>query len=1200
MDSEELFESQVAQNLTIHRSEEELSQENAPLVSLADVEQLRKGKPILDAHKKKRDEFRDHVEKATTIAQVRTAQIGERQKDDVEPVTDSYISVTSGFSIASLKHDLDTKWKYQRYNGSNSAEMQNLKGKLTDLSAQFDVEVTFTSYEDIRDACGVLVGKYKALIAACETYLAKSKNPHTIAGKSRKSMAQRLLRAAMSEMEMLEDSAINCFDEKKLLDANTASVKLKWDDILHHGRLRAIDTNRDKFYINMHADANTGEVVYRGSEKREMITFATTEAELKGCRRIVAMSTLAQKLGFGRLAGGEEMSTRMTTMLVGDNVVTGVVTTGITKKSLSQYQYEMSHDIGARPGEDVLPERKTSYGADYLRDLLAIPFIDYLCGINRDSAEGFGLDKIECASGLVLGRIQTQTHELAKSGFGKEFKEFEAPEGTWIDFKLVQSILGLDEQTLLDMMTGVLDQEERAAAVLRLNSLKKWILERIGPEDAPLPEMFKDEDDYAELVENPKVLSAYATSQAGKIHKLLDPKIAETTQTRDLSVNTSGMLVPLLTLAGRIGEPVGKQAKKLEETLGGITEEINKFNSYRSEEVKFSESVEDFEKEIEAEFDPIDIVRKKCKAYLILSDDPKDIQNRIAVSALLQATYYQEKIYREHVMAMRTWAQRSMAKGTDRSFDLVFDDLFKETIYIAQKTGKAKESTIEEMYARVPFTREELCQRTGTEILGDVEDDLFDSTYEKEDNGQELDTLIDATYEASRQVSRELVKDVSEGIDGFLHAIAHLKHCCDTYLEVQGKKFLKGSLNSVGRNRKKIVKRYLKIINEEYGIFLDYSDVRVAKADSKALQRLMDYCIQNGIEKEDVWISALCVAAKRDLLAKQEKDILSGEAVRAAKKKREKKEAKSQREAAEREKIEKRATLPPPKYIEKDPREMEVFLSGLLDIAVIPQTTTDLSQRLTGKKISETEPEQKFAKTLREIVALRDEPVFSSVDVSDYKRRLKEKDPSMPADVILRSGFISRYNAIADKMQRELEPELQRYYDRGVSNSSTSKKYMNAVNDALFWEFYAFKNDERSDMDNDKILGCIKLLLSAGKPLGDITYTDLTNVVKMETAVSKPFTVGKKTLEPGLRALSAALTAKKGKKAEIEFQAVADGLASLIAAKASDDLELVGGWYDDLIAKCERYLENHSGKTDDKTLLVKRTRLVCMFERLGL
>ena len=1255
MDSSDLLYVQHQKGETIHRTKQELAQANAPLVSLADKEQLLDPEKILDKKEQQLRDFRNRVEALLPPEQEAGEQVGNVRQLPAEAAS-TYISITSGHSIAAMKEDLFNLWKYQRYNGKDSEDMQRLKRELTGLTDAFPRTVTFANHEDIRQRCGEMHEKYQGLIDSCEVYLAGHKHPWTIAGKARKSMAEKLLQAARAELDMLEDSAFNCFEEAKALHADIPSVRLSWDEILHHGKMRTVKSDRDNIDVKIDAHSHTAELVHRDTGVREVITYARDAKELEECRKVVAMSRLAQKLGIGALAGGGEMNTRMTTMIVNGKVVVGCITSGVTKKTLSDYRQEDRNT--QRPGAELLPDKKTAYGPEHLKGLLAMPFLDYLCGVELGKRkEVYGTaagellsDKTETARGPVLGQIQGLSHRIAEGGFGKEAREFPDLGNAWMTEELANNILQLNANDVDKMLVGLIGKEERQALTIRLQSLKDQITAKRAQiaqqrEGAPVPNNFKTDDDLKQILEKPNDLAAYAQSQSQGLHRLLDENIARNGNVQPESANPTGLLLPLEHLIGDLREPVGKNKEALQGFLTGLTEKVNQFAEKRNAPVSFEDGAEALQNAITEQLEDIQALRQSLKNYLKKSADPEDFPNRMAVGKLLGASEYQEQCYRAHVDAMYRWVERLKAQKTDRTFSFTYDELFKESMFLSKKQDRVGEFALKDLYKDVELTEQELCEKTETESYNSISTRLFSSLDKRNKDQKKNSPEIMAVYDKLLSLTELESRKVNNSPADMITALTELYNACSAYIDKQESRFAGGKFSSTGRDRLDMVEDLQALIEEEIAAFGHKAEDGTVALDENALSRLADQCVTATKPKEDVTFNDISLLLKRRQLLKREEAISQGSDYKTKERVRlrEKKKAQAAPPLTEEERARMRASAAPPTFSLMDPLTVEKQLATGGEVGDLHSYSERLDGMLEGRKKNSPQIIA-YADQLAALTELKDMPIFRG----GYGQGLQGLNAegrfahlNNPA-VDRLNQYIDAVNELTRRQDAYMEKQNSRIFGGTVTGQARMDLIRN-VHQTCVWEVQSLMSDRvdrytgRSTADTEKLVRYIEQLLSSGKPLDEITFTDITNLARLEaktkesaerTRPSAQVPAEEHQTEPSVQPqtqqteaeqpvssnvvqLSSVPTlqgymtrlngAKKalGRTDSIEYQAVKESLTLLLHYSKGAEKSILKERYQEVVEKCDRYLEK-SKRNNDRRQCVAEIRLYCLNEDMQL
>ncbi|MBQ9437818.1 MAG: hypothetical protein IJU50_05750 [Lachnospiraceae bacterium] len=1264
MDSRELFREQENRTITRTLTEEEMRLGNAPLISLADMRQLQNVGPALDAQEQRLQDMRTRTQQNMPPVLQSGANIGNlRQEGQENPLTETYISITSGYSITALKDDLFGLWKYQRFNNKDSADMQDLKAKLTALTDQFSMQVSFSNREDVRDRCGEMREKYQALVLSCEHYLSGHKSPWTIAGKARKSMAEKLLKASQAELDMLEDSAMNCFEEAKAVSSGEGAVSMQWDRILHNGRIRTINTERDHITLKRRGNSNVTEILREGTNEREILTVARNEQELQECRKIVAMSRLAQALGCGNLSGGEEMNTRMTTMIIDGKTVQGCITSGVTKKTMEDYRRENA--AVSRPGADVLDQRQASYSAEHLQGLLILPFLDYLCGVNDRAESDINTGKTETSRGVSLGRIQANAHGKAGGAFGQEAEPFPGTlQNVWMDTDFAEKILQMDGSEIYGMLTGVLEDNERQAVLSRFHNLQDKIRETAGiggmqrDEQGvahlnrdPLPQNFKDRAALEEQVRHPDSLAAYAQSQENGFHKLLNASVlsnAIANNQTGAEPNLFGQLVPLGDLVREIKSPAGDSV--LSEIVQNLPGMAAAFEEKRREKVPFGDGRDAVLLAINSQLLDIKALQDACRTYLKRSKGEGDFSNRYAVGRLLSASEYQERLYKEHAAAMYGWVQRLGQQHTDRDFSMTFEELFKESMTIAQRRGNAGSFDVGDMYQNVTLSEQELCEKTGTEGFGTLGAKLHHSLKSREDRGKTNSEIIKNVYDRLQEVREYQNSPLSRGFNGFVDKLNGLVRACNEYITKQEEHLLGGRITSDGRERLDIVDELQDMIQEEFNtIFERKEDGRIAVREAE-VERLANSCVSDTKTRDQVTFLDISLALKRNLLMEQEMAYSQGRSLKAKERNRQRSRRSNTEQEAER--LRQRAGKGPESFVEKDPVSLEKELAAKSGKASLNELADRLDVLLENRKKNSKEI-MDCADLLNELAELKNEPIFTQYDRNAYNEALESRRAGVSSgsdpDIRLQNNAVSQMNRFVDKMNafvRARDAYLDKQNSRIFGGTITGQERMDILEQAYEigrWEHGSFCETDAEGKTRfvpEKLVARIKSLLQAGKPLDQICLTDLTNLERIEEAGEKGLEQTEEIVEKAekkrkhkhqkpsqqperqeqqarnptvileetrseLNRLSQALDELRGKKLfgksdSKEFTAVADGLQALLELRQSGDADVLRAYYDRIVEACSGYERKNEGSTNDRMKLVTQIKNRCMEERMKL
>lgn len=1037
--SGDLFYSQNERKETVRRSKQELADANAPMFSLADRESLLKY--YTEESKKKRDEL-----------------------------PDKYVSATSGFSISSMNRELAEAWSLQRYNGKDSASMTELKGCLTALTNKLDENVTFFDHNDIRTKVDEVTGKYKALIIACESYVFTHKSPRTIAGKARKKMAQSLLSAAVSELDMLHDAAINAFDEAKSKNA-TADVTLKWDDIVHHGRLRVLDHNRDDYDAALVQSAGrTVRVKHRDTKSQEYITYAMNDEDLVKCRRIVAMDALARKLSVGSLSGGDAMQTRMATMMINGKPVVACVTSGITGTTSSEY-YNEDYKI-KRPGSVFLTKTDPSYSEAHLKDLLSLPFIDYLCGVKGRDMKDLRTEKTDTGKGTVLGRIIADGHIEARTAFGTDFEPFPEIGDGWMDKELAEHIMGLNEKDILTMMAGVLPEEERMVVAKRLESLKGRIREKLGPDGSYPEETFKTTDSYKQMVQDPVALADKITGMKSHIPSYLDADRAMAgAAIPEEKLPEEGLLVSKKKLMEDIKEAKGKE----EEALNKIITEIKAINVLFPEGstdiAPLQEGKAALSNKLDEKFKKDHDLQAKLREYLKTSKDAKDLPNRLAVGKLLNASIHQENIVRMHVNEMCDWVDKLKKEKSQRKVAISYDELFREAMVIAQNMRRAGEFSISDLYRGMVFSEEELCERTDTESLGKLNERLKKNVKKelekaRKDAGKSEKSrdvkAIDIPDLIDKVIRTESGK-VPEGFTAFIGAVKELADTGAAYLKKHDDRLINGT---TAHSRISIIEDLLDLLDDEIGTFLEKGEDGALSIKRSEVKRLTDEIVKDGKKKEEITIADLCLMVKKEMLIDHEKGESAGSKHRA----------------------EKRLTDAKKRTAYKD--EPFFMYSQKMDASL-------KSRRRNSPEVT------LYADKLAELAKIPTMKVFPPEAVREYEKRrktIKNETDRLNAESVIKNAFADVYGAFrkaldesTDAYNKYAQKQEKKFFG-GVLTGQGRLDIMRNVYEsgvAVHKLFTIEGKDKKLLINHDLMMQQVDILLKSGMKYEDITFMDI-------------------------------------------------------------------------------------------------------------
>ena len=864
MESSGYFDEQLQSKNTMVRTAKERQMEHAPLVSLADQAQLMDTEGILSDHEKALKKYRDTLKDGlpSEYRPVKDEHFLVGMTSETTDSTESYISVTSGYDIRSMENELLGAWKYQRYFRSDSEDMKRLKRDLHALTEEMGNAFKLRNMPDIRIKCEHMRTFYAKLILSCENYLDNHKNPHSIAGKARKSMADRLIKAAAAEMNMLEDSAINCYEEALIVNrAKLADgVEIKWEDIVHHGRMKVVKTSKtyEAKGVTKGDSVNTYELMDRETGKHDMLTVAHETAQADGCLRIVAMSKVADALGLSTLGGsGENMYTRMTTRIIDGNTVYGCITTGLSEQN--DFGYSSENSAYRRPNDTLLPKSETYEGEGYIRDKLAIPFLDYLCGVTERDPKYMECMRKETDSGTELGEIHTTPHHFAKKAFGGSFAEFAPPKGTVISPELTEKIIRLKEEDLIQALVGLLGREERALVVDRLRSLKTWVTKNAV-----------SRDDYDKAVKD----------------ELKEPETEE--------VNFIEKLTPLDKLAKVIGEPQGKNKKEQKALLDGLNDTIEKFNDDLYGQAPVDKGWNAVKAEIDSQYEPIHEMNEKLKRYLENADEEEDYANRVAVERLILASEYQEQVYRKQAESVCNWVAKFKKASSSRQFDFSFNKLYTDASLMAQRNGinirfpEVKPRNTKERMAKREMdavTRDEVAisiERDYSEIVGhrslhdltEKLDKMLDSrdknSEEIEDYGKELGIVVAIKdepifgpnaaeeYRKAKATSPDalrafLVTTTVNKFDKYFKAVNDLTDARNAYFEKQDKRIFQGVIT--GESRMNLMDEAYKTCVWEHDGIQDKTYKKGSRVDVDRLQDYVQRILNSGKSIEKITLT---------------------------------------------------------------------------------------------------------------------------------------------------------------------------------------------------------------------------------------------------------------------------------------------------------------------------------------------------------
>ncbi len=1062
LDSDGLYRQQSVISVTRNLTEEE--HKTAPLISLADKEKLQDVSEELRANESRVRSFRSRVEANLPPEAEDTAQAGPLvEAESVRPVSDAYISVTSGFDITSLEKELLTKWKYQRFNGRDTADMVRLKDSLKEVTSVIASTAVFKSLEDVREKSREAGLKYLELIRACERYLETHKSPRTIAGIARKDMAGKLVIAARAEYDLLENSAINCFREMagRLLEPE---VSLTWDEILHQGRARIYENGRAVSTVE-YPNEHKIEIKHRRSKVKDILTVARDEEELEQCRKVVAVSRLAERLGCGELAGGGTMNTRMATAVVNGKAMTGVITTGMTMTTPSEFS--VRNMTPARPGSEAFEKPETVKGADYLMDETALKILDYLTGASKRKDDLLACAKQEKSGYMVLGHIQAGPETVALKGFSTDEGTVPALKGAAVDPELADSILSLNKEDLPDLFAGMIGSKEIEAVGLRLDRLKK------------------------EIEEN---RATFVTKEA------LEKSIEEQTSAGQAAPET-GKLMPLSKLVAEIGTAKGKQAEDLNGFIKDMPGCIERFIAAGKVRPDFSKGREAVLRRLDTQFLALRDLEDFCRGYLKISRDDGDAANRFAVGKLLAASVYQGKCYREHVEAVCDWYHTIRQDNHDWDLSLSFGDLFRESMIKTEHHGLAGSLSEDEIYSHAGLSMEELCERTESPCVEGLERELAESMRKKAEAGETNSDEIDILHDSLFKMKKLMGYSAQSSVDRFIGRMIMILEDIQAYEKKQGKKLLGGKGSSMGRDRARIVSDIEDLINEEYGrLFVKKKNELDFEPNTAVIQSYTEKCAKElGIPEVEVTFGDIFRTIKREELTETDKQLMRGISRKA-------KVVKEREEVKEAKKAKKAGTAPKDRMSEV--KRLEGELADKLEQPALHSILTALDEDLVDTENSKEITD--YAGLLRQLVEFKDEPVFSEKLCRAYKG--DEGSERMMGDEL-----IARHNAMVEIIEKVTKAHEAYLNKPGTHRSlkerlkklragSIRKKLVTAASEAYHWEFDQFigvdAHGEKRIM-REPLLKAVHELLDSGMELKDITFTDLTNQARIHALEAK-------------------------------------------------------------------------------------------------
>ncbi len=1066
--SDDLYQKQESISITRNLTEEQ--QKTAPLISLADKVRLQDLGLALKKHDSRVSTFRRKVGEnlPPSLDSVTKGILSEQDSTNV--LSDKYISATSGYNIAELEKDLLTRWKYQRYNGQDTEDMTRLKDDLKDLTSTLSTKINFHGLRDVKDRASFLRGKYETLIRSCEHYLETHQSPRSIAGKARKDMAKKLIAASYAELDMIEDSAVCCYQEATEF-SKTDSAFFSWNEVLHAGRIRKVTNTGQKVNIVEHINDHRIELRHTDSGERDLVTVAKSEEDLKDCRKIVAMSRLADRLRCGELSGSGSMYTRMTTMVVNNNGVTGVITSGISKTNMSDFK---SRQRVARPGQGAIGEPVVVKGADYQFDEMKLKLLDYLSGVKERKVTEFAADKEQTSGFLILKSIQATGESAVDGSFGTGPVTMPSLQGATIDPEFADLILSLDAKELPSLFFGMLDESQIKSVEDRLAVLK------------------------AEIEKH---------RESFKTREAVEQEVAAATK-RELKLPEKGKLTPLKGLAEQVGKAKGKNAAELDGICRDFSRCIERFSSSRSNPVDFSKGKEAVLAQVERQLLHIEDLQDFCRVYMKQSKDDDNAGNRFAVSKLLAASEHQAEYYKRHVEDVIDWYQKTSEASPEWSLSLSYEDLFREAMVSADHIGATGEFSEDEMYKSVGLPLEDLCERTETTSIEAIESFLDTSMKKKVEKGDtnspEIEQLQDTLVSLKKAMehSPEVMKNELP------LRLQQLREDCQAYRDKQKSGKLPKGLFS-GKGRMNMLDQIDTLFKEEFSLIGSFNEEGVFVYDEKRL----DYYKRKaaaylGVQKGEVTYGDVIYQIKMDRLLGIEKDLLRG-----VKRKRlieESKEVeKKAKEASKTRKRKEAGDKPEP----EDPKVMEKRLSDTLKQKGLHEISSSLGFELLKKKKNGKEI-SRYATVLQQLVEFKDYPIFTKLDCSEFAKSKK-------LDLGIQNRLVGRFNDMC-KLFDALTDIQNAYFERmnkkllggvGSFTGSARQELISSAYECYHWEFEQFLGEgykgEKRIMP-EPLLKALQEILDSGKSLADVTLTDITNQARLNATSKKDAKKGSK------------------------------------------------------------------------------------------
>lgn len=1058
---------QEQESISVTRNLTEEQQKTAPLISLADKEQLQDLGPALEMHESRVKAFRKGVA-ASMPPSLEDKEIGGvREAETTRIVSDRYVSVTSGYNITELERELLTKWRYQRYNGQDTAEMKALKDSLKDLTSGLALKAEFSSAADVSIQAREMLGKYRTLIGACERYLDTHQSPRSIAGRYRKRMAEKLMAASYAELDMLEDSALCCYREAAERKEEGSPVSFTWNEILHEGRIRDVHAGQNIEHLAHPAD-HMMELRHLGTHERDLLTVAGDGDELKECRKFVAVSRLAEKLECGELAGGGSMNTRMTTMIVQKEALTGVITEGVTKTTERQFR---NAQTTPRPGEKAIGAAKTVKGTDYRFDEMKLKILDYLVGAGARKETEFPSDKEQTSGFLILGSIQLPVDSTAARSFGNEGVEMPDLNGAEMEQEFAEKILSLKAEDLPELFFGMLDKEQISGVAERLSALKKAVEEH--------KESFKTREE-------------------------VDREVAEATKPVPLKLPEVGKLMPLSRLAEDVKAAKGKNAETLNGLSKGFAGCIANFASFRSGIADFTKGKDAVLAQVDRQLLAVDDLRDHCRTYLKQSKDDDDAANRLAVSKLLAAAEHQAYFYKLHVENICDWYEKNAKAFPEWSLSLSYEELFNESLVNAEHNGSTGAFSEDEMYRYVDLSMEELCEKTETTSIDSLESRLSGSLKAKEEAGKTNSDEITAIHDALEDIKKMMGKSTKLYENNPFFMFRRLWIACDDYQKKQKKGLLPKGLLS-GSDRMDMLKEIESMMQNEFTKIGSFDDKGEFTLDEKRLDAYRKrIASRKKIPEGEVVFGDVFMQIKMDSLMGIEKDLLRG--VKRKKLVEESKEIAKKAKAASRTGSKKKTDKTEDRPEREDPKVMEKRLSDMLGQPALHELLAALGKELGSKDENGREITEYF-KILQALMEYKDQPIFSIYECDevagkgDMERRLHNS-------IIGRANEMYRRCTLLSGWQKDYFARMGKKLFGGIFTRTGNARQDIMIDTAAA---YSWELDRFTEKDSDgterimdgPLFAALKKVLESGKELKEVTLTDLTNQVRLDAIEEK-------------------------------------------------------------------------------------------------